>query len=94
MAALRAGLIGLGMMGRHHARVLKDIEGVELVAVAGSSGDPPGVAGGLPVHGTVDELNSLVGWARVVTAGARKSGWLLLKQACTVSSKSRSQPVS
>ena len=34
MANLRAGLIGLGMMGRHHARVLRSLDGVELVAVA------------------------------------------------------------
>lgn len=55
---LRAGLIGLGMMGRHHARVLRHIEGVELVAVADPAGDPHGVAGALPVlpdvHALVD----------------------------------------
>ncbi|HLS62161.1 MAG TPA: gfo/Idh/MocA family oxidoreductase, partial [Ruania sp.] len=34
MANLRAGLIGLGMMGRHHARVLRQLDGVDLVAVA------------------------------------------------------------
>ena len=33
MANLRAGLIGLGMMGRHHARNLRAIDGVDLVAV-------------------------------------------------------------
>ncbi|MGB3414211.1 MAG: Gfo/Idh/MocA family oxidoreductase [Microbacteriaceae bacterium] len=49
MAALRAGLIGLGMMGRHHARVLREIDGVELVAVADAMGDNHGVAQGLPV---------------------------------------------
>ncbi len=56
MAALRAGLIGLGMMGRHHARVLRSIEGVELVAVADPGGDPHGVAGGLPVGDSVQHL--------------------------------------
>ncbi len=30
---LRAGLIGLGAMGRHHARVLSELDGVDLVAV-------------------------------------------------------------
>ncbi|MFV0253075.1 MAG: Gfo/Idh/MocA family protein [Beutenbergiaceae bacterium] len=49
MANLRAGLLGLGMMGRHHARVLRALEGVELVAVADPGGDPHGVAGDLPV---------------------------------------------
>lgn len=53
---LRAGLIGLGMMGRHHARVLRSLDGVELVAVADPGGDPHGVAGGLPVHADVEGL--------------------------------------
>jgi UDP-N-acetylglucosamine 3-dehydrogenase len=56
MANLRAGLIGLGMMGRHHARVLGSLPGVDLVAVADPGGDPHGVAGGLPLLGTVEEL--------------------------------------
>lgn len=34
MANLRAGLVGLGMMGRNHARVLSGLEGVDLVGVA------------------------------------------------------------
>ena len=49
MANLRAGLIGLGMMGRHHARVLRQLDGVDLVAVADPAGDPHGVAGPLEV---------------------------------------------
>jgi predicted dehydrogenase len=53
---LRAGLIGLGMMGRHHARVLGSMEGVELVAIADPGGDVHGVAGGRPVLGSVEEL--------------------------------------
>ena len=56
MANLRAGLIGLGMMGRHHARVLGSLEGVELVAVADPGGDAHGAAGGRPVLGGVQEL--------------------------------------
>lgn len=56
MPRLRVGLIGLGMMGRHHARVLREIDGVELVAVADSYGDPHGVAGQLPVLSSVEEL--------------------------------------
>lgn len=54
--ALRAGLLGVGMMGRHHARVLREVEGVDLVAIADPSGDPHGVAGGLPVHTDIDAL--------------------------------------
>lgn len=53
---LRAGLIGLGMMGRHHARNLRALEGVELVAVADAMGDPHGVAEGLDVLPDVDAL--------------------------------------
>ncbi len=56
MAALRAGLIGLGMMGRHHARVLRSLEGVELVAVADAAGDPHGAAGGLEVLPDIESL--------------------------------------
>jgi len=56
MASLRAGLLGLGMMGRHHARVLRSLAGVELVAVADPGGDPHGVAGGLPVLPDVHAL--------------------------------------
>jgi predicted dehydrogenase len=58
MAPLRAGLIGLGMMGRHHARVLRSLDGVELVAVADPAGDPHGAAGGLRLLGSVEELIS------------------------------------
>ena len=57
--ALRAGLIGLGMMGRHHARVLGSLDGVELVGVADPAGDVHGVAGGRPVVGSVEELIAL-----------------------------------
>lgn len=56
MADLRVGLIGLGMMGRHHARVIREVEGLTLVAVADANGDKHGVAGGLPVLSDVEEL--------------------------------------
>src|SRR5699024_6154662 len=56
MANLRAGLIGLGMMGRHHARVLRQLDGVDLVAVADPAGDPHGVAGPLEVLPDVGAL--------------------------------------
>lgn len=56
MSNLRAGLIGLGMMGRHHARNLRAIDGVDLVAVADAQGDPHGVAEGLPVQPDIDAL--------------------------------------
>lgn len=56
MANLRAGLIGLGMMGRHHARVLASLPGVDLVAVADPGGDVHGVAGGRAVEADIEGL--------------------------------------
>ena len=56
MANLKAGLIGLGMMGRHHARVLASLDGVDLVAVADPGGDKFGAAAGRPVHETIEQL--------------------------------------
>jgi UDP-N-acetylglucosamine 3-dehydrogenase len=56
---LRAGVIGLGMMGRHHARVLRALEGVELVGVADALGDLHEVAQGVPVVRSVGELIAL-----------------------------------
>ncbi|MGG5257959.1 Gfo/Idh/MocA family protein [Phycicoccus avicenniae] len=56
MANLRAGLIGLGMMGRHHARVLASLPGVDLVAVADPGGDVHGVSGGRPVEADIEAL--------------------------------------
>lgn len=53
---LRAGLLGVGMMGRHHARVLREVEGIELVAIADPGGDPHGVAGDLPVLPDIEAL--------------------------------------
>jgi UDP-N-acetylglucosamine 3-dehydrogenase len=56
MANLRAGLIGLGMMGRHHARVLGSLPGVDLVAVADPGGDAHGVAGSRPLEDSIEGL--------------------------------------
>lgn len=56
MPNLRAGLLGVGMMGRHHARVLRDVEGVDLVAIADPGGDPHGVAGRLEVLPDIEAL--------------------------------------
>ena len=56
MANLRAGLIGLGMMGRHHARVLSSLQGVDFIGVSDPAGDTNGVAQGRPVVSSVAEL--------------------------------------
>lgn len=53
---LRAGLIGLGAMGRNHARVLWSLDGVELVGVADPQGDPTGAARGATLHTEPDAL--------------------------------------
>lgn len=57
--ALRVGVVGLGMMGRHHARVLRGLDGVELVGTADERGDVHGASGGVPVVGSVAELVDL-----------------------------------
>ena len=56
---LRAGLIGFGMMGRHHARVLASLPGVDFVAVSDPAGDLNNVTQGRPVVKTVAELIAL-----------------------------------
>ena len=58
MSSLRAGLLGLGMMGRNHARVLHEISGVDLVGVADPAGDVHQVAGTAQV---VDSVDALIG---------------------------------
>ncbi|MFF3202350.1 MULTISPECIES: Gfo/Idh/MocA family protein [unclassified Streptomyces] len=57
--SLRAGLVGLGSMGRHHARVLSGLEGVDLVGVVDPMGDKFGAAQGAPILNTVEELIAL-----------------------------------
>ncbi|MEV4362647.1 Gfo/Idh/MocA family oxidoreductase [Nonomuraea sp. NPDC049625] len=55
---LRAGLIGLGAMGQQHARVLSQLDGVELVGIA----DPQGARKGttpVPVVRSLPELLAL-----------------------------------
>ncbi|MDO4241597.1 MAG: Gfo/Idh/MocA family oxidoreductase [Microbacteriaceae bacterium] len=53
---LKYGLIGLGAMGRHHARVIRELDGVDLVAVADAVGDPHKVAGNTPFFSDVEGL--------------------------------------
>jgi UDP-N-acetylglucosamine 3-dehydrogenase len=54
--ALRAGVLGLGVMGRHHSRVLNSLEGVDFLGVF----DPADTVGptieGKPVVKNLDEL--------------------------------------
>lgn len=56
MSGLRVGVVGLGMMGRHHVRLARATEGVEFVGVHDPSGDPHGVAGDVPNHSSLAAL--------------------------------------
>ncbi|MFJ8856187.1 Gfo/Idh/MocA family oxidoreductase [Streptomyces sp. NPDC102437] len=56
---LRAGLIGLGRMGRHHARVLRSLNGTELVGALDPHGDRYRAADGIPVVADLDALLQL-----------------------------------
>lgn len=51
---LRAAMIGLGMMGRNHARVLGSLPGVDLVVLADANGDPHGCAQGRKLVDSID----------------------------------------
>ena len=57
-APLRVGVLGLGMMGRHHVRVLSRLAGVDLIAVADRDGDRYGAAAaaGLSPLSCLDEM--------------------------------------
>lgn len=60
MSKLRAVLIGLGQMGRHHARALGSLEGVELVGVHDPAlTETHSAAALLPMACSVDELLAL-----------------------------------
>jgi predicted dehydrogenase len=53
---LKVGLIGLGLMGSNHARVLNSLENVELVAVVEPKGEQARIDSRIPVHSAVEEL--------------------------------------
>lgn len=53
---LRAAVVGLGMMGRHHVRVLTAMDNVDLVGVADPLGDQYGSARGLATTSALAEI--------------------------------------
>lgn len=59
MTPLRIGLIGLGMMGRNHARVLQGIDGVQLVGVAEPKAESETLFDGTPVLPRSEQLLDL-----------------------------------
>ena len=56
MQPLRAGLVGLGVMGRHHARVLSSLPGVTLVGVVEPSEAVEALPGGLERFASLEGL--------------------------------------
>lgn len=56
MSDLRMGLIGLGMMGRNHARILQRLRGVDFLGAVDPAGDPHGALYCSRLFGTVEEL--------------------------------------
>jgi UDP-N-acetylglucosamine 3-dehydrogenase len=56
---LRAGVLGLGVMGRNHARVLADLEGVEFVGVFDPADSAPDVIHEQPVVSDLDRFLEL-----------------------------------
>jgi len=59
MPKLRTAVIGLGMMGANHARVLSNLDGVELVAVVDPQGDAQKVLPQVKLLNSVDEVIKL-----------------------------------
>lgn len=59
MSELRAGLVGLGMMGRNHARILNSLPGVSLVGIADPDADPANVPPDVQVVPDLDALLAL-----------------------------------
>jgi predicted dehydrogenase len=53
---LRAGLVGLGVMGRHHMRLLSQLEGVEFVGVHDPALSGQGSVNGNPVFDDLEDL--------------------------------------
>jgi UDP-N-acetylglucosamine 3-dehydrogenase len=56
---LRAGVIGLGVMGRNHTRVLSALDGVEFIGVYDPAPTTPEVIEGRPVHRDLDRFLDL-----------------------------------
>ena len=53
---LKAGVLGLGVMGRHHCRVLNGLDGVEFIGVYDPSDAVPAEIEGKPVFRNLDEF--------------------------------------
>ena len=56
---LRAGLVGVGVMGRNHARVLGTLDGVDFIGISDPSPNLPETLEGRPVVRELDQLINL-----------------------------------
>lgn len=56
---LRAGVIGIGVMGRHHSRVLDGLEGVDFIGVYDPAPNVPSTIEGKPVFSDFEEFLKL-----------------------------------
>ncbi|MBX3089349.1 MAG: Gfo/Idh/MocA family oxidoreductase [Cryobacterium sp.] len=66
-AKLRAGVLGLGMMGRHHCRVLSNLDGVEFAGVYDPAEGVPNSVEGKPVTKDLEKFLSDLDYAVVAT---------------------------
>lgn len=67
MTTLRAGVLGLGMMGRNHCRVLSSLEGVEFMGVYDPADVDDSAVQGKPVTKDLDAFLSTVDYAVIAT---------------------------
>lgn len=65
--SLRAGVLGLGVMGRHHCRVLNSLDGVEFVGVYDPADDVPGQVEGRAVTRELEDFLDQVDYCVVAT---------------------------
>ena len=56
---LRAGVLGLGVMGRHHSRVLNNLEGVDFLGVFDPADSVGPTVEGQPVYKNLEEFLDL-----------------------------------
>jgi UDP-N-acetylglucosamine 3-dehydrogenase len=56
---LRAGVLGLGVMGRHHSRVLNSLDGVDFVGVYDPADSVPSLIEGKPVIKNLEQFLDL-----------------------------------
>jgi len=64
---LRAGVLGLGMMGRHHCRVLNTLDGVDFVGVYDPADGVPATVEGKPVTKELDQFLDGINYAVIAT---------------------------